>query len=310
MIGKVGSFADYNNGDLMNICVAVGPADAKIVRYVCLWNNMGYLRRITRNIPTQGDPEERKDDLSSWMEINTDWRQLCRLEWANKDIFCEARVKEGDAQMVTTNPLILFNNPAVAIELGRVDILQHLVEEVGININSYHWNGYETLIKFHLLELAARYDKASFEYLMTVPTLDVNSFTNKDGPTMLWQTYLLDGDDHPTSVGSSMELFKALIRHKSFNPSVPWVIDGDATLPLHYACAACIALCETEGNDHLLLKTKFLLDNGADPHFATQSISSPLDRTATALLVVGEESKKGRTCKRLIAMMEATVAAA
>ena len=48
MIGKVGSFANYDNGDLMNICVAVGPKDAKIVRYACLRNNTQYLQRIIR----------------------------------------------------------------------------------------------------------------------------------------------------------------------------------------------------------------------------------------------------------------------
>ena len=244
------------------------------------------------------------------MEVNTDWRKLCSLERVNRDTLRVAKVMEDGNVMVTTNPVILFNNPVVAIELGRADILQHLVEEFGIDINSYHWMGYRDWTKCHLLAVAGTYDKACFDYLMTVPNLDVNSLTSMGSHTMLWQTYLLDEDDeYSTSVGDSMELFKALIRHRSFDPSVSYVSDGDATLPLHYACMACVALCETEENDSLLLKTKFLLDNGADPNLATHSISSPLDRTATALLMVGEDSMQGRICKRLITMMEAKVAA-
>ena len=304
MIGKVGSFADYDKGDLMNICVAVGPADAKIVRHVSLRNNMDYLRHTVRKNLPRGDQEKANAALSTWMEVNTDWRKACRLGWANKDNLCSASVMEEGVAKVRINPFILFNNPAVAIEFGRLDILKHLVEDIGIDINSYRWNGYKSLSKFHILAVAAFYDKACFDYLMTVPTLDVNSFTNKDGPTMLWQTFLLD-EEYPKSVGGTTESFKALIRHKSFDPSVSFVIDGDATLPLLYACMACVALCETEANDHLLLKTKFLLDHGADPNLATESMSSPLDRIATALSVVGEDTEQGRTCKRLIAMMEA-----
>ena len=57
MIGKVGSFANYDNGDLMNICTAVGPKDARIVRHAFLRHNIGFLRRIIRkNLMRRSQP--------------------------------------------------------------------------------------------------------------------------------------------------------------------------------------------------------------------------------------------------------------
>jgi hypothetical protein len=85
--------------------------------------------------------------------------------------------------------------------------------------------------------------------------------------------------------------------------------DERAFLPLHFACARSIELCEREETDHLLTKTKRLLDLGADPQLATESLPSPLDYVASRFSSFGEETEQGKMCKRLIAIMEEKVAA-
>jgi hypothetical protein len=84
--------------------------------------------------------------------------------------------------------------------------------------------------------------------------------------------------------------------------------DEHTMLPLHFTCSSSITLCESEETDHLVTKTKRLLDLGADPRLAIESLPSPLDFVANFLL--GEETEQEKMMyKRLIAMMEEKVAA-
>ena len=397
MIGKVGSFANYDNGDLMSICTAVGPKDARIVRHVCLRNNMGILRRIIRkNLCAEGSGiiEEAKEEFSHWMEINSDWRLACKEEWVNDDSysaashedserypavriafiqsklppgwivglsmsrnrpyytdsdhgqtwFCPVRInygeyvahlaaslpppaqtsvsglsavsvappemismvtQEDDIIMANVSPAMFLNSPAVAIELGQVDILKHLVEEIGIDVNAHRWSGYTSLTKHHLLSFAAEKDKACFDYLITRQAIDVCAVEEEGGPTKLWEMYFLD------EPSEAAEIFDAMISHRSFDPNKSFRLNDETqpVLPLHFACSSSIALCESEETDHLVTKTKRLLDLGADPQLATESLPSPLDFVARFFSSLGEETEEGKTCKRLIAMMEEKIAA-
>ena len=39
MIAKVATFANYDGGDVMNICLAVGRKESAVIRYTCLRKN-------------------------------------------------------------------------------------------------------------------------------------------------------------------------------------------------------------------------------------------------------------------------------
>jgi hypothetical protein len=212
---------------------------------------------------------------------------------------------ENGMIMAKVSPVIFFNNPAVAIELGQVDILKHLVEEIGVDVNAHRWSGYTTPRKYHLLHLAAEDDKACFDYLIARQAIDVCASVEKDGPTKLWQAPFLD-DGSETA-----EIFDDMISHPSFDPNKPFMsaeADEHTMLPLHFTCSSSITSCESEETDHLVTKTKRLLDLGADPQLAIESLPSPLDFVANFLL--GEETEQEKMMhKRLIAMMEEKVAA-
>ena len=310
MIGKVGSFADYDNGDLMNICVAVGPKDAKIVQYACLRYNIGYLRRITTK-------DSAKEELSAWMPINEDWwREICHAKYV--DNCCVATVERQGKEMIRTSPLYLFNNPAVATERGMLEVLKHLVEVIGIDINARRWVGYSSLEKMHLLALAVLFNRSCFDYLLSLESMNVRAPYKAGVNQPMWEYVFMVEE-------GSASMFHELVQHPSFGPNRSYLDDDDGIvkLPLHLACLSCIANHEREVKFHFAAKMKSLLDAGADPLLPTSSLPSPLEYVtdmrdvhsqANAELVLSHAElskhlKRIQICERLIAMMEEKIAA-
>ena len=87
MIAKVATFAKYGD-DLMNICLAVRPKDADVIRYSCLRNNMNYLQCTLEKLTAVLEPPDSlwdttKSNIDAWMAINTDWRKLCTKQWTD-----------------------------------------------------------------------------------------------------------------------------------------------------------------------------------------------------------------------------------
>ena len=279
MIGKVASFANYGD-DLMNICKAVGPKDSGIIRYTCLRNNMGFLRYTLKNFADNIDLDsswgETKTKITAWMEVNTDWRKHCTLERTVDEELASCTVQrenneDDDGQRVvpvvlSTNPLILFNNPAVAIEVGFTVILKHLVEEVGIDVNSHAWCGYTVAkmgrSKVHLLAVALTYDHASsFDYLLSREETNVHEPMGPGSLKCVWETmYEVDS--------CSCKNFRALIGHSSFEPNR---FDGDPShMALLFAFSFAFVFTRAENDnqasaDILVRKFKILLDVGANP---------------------------------------------
>jgi len=313
MIANVGSFADYSNGDLMNICLAIGPTDARVVRHVCLRNNVEYLERITVRTVAARKLSKAKEELSAWMEINADWREwMCHTALVNR--CCEARYKDEDREFRRLGPFFLFNNPAVAIELGMLDLLKYQVEVIGIDINALRWTGYESSTKINLLLLAVVFNRrACFDYLLSREDLDAGALDGVEDQSMpLWQNAFANKN-------ISADIFQSLVQHPSFDPNRSFVFDHGTgsgedlvLLPLHFACWRCITLYGTEGQSQRVAKVKILLDAGADPLLVASSAPSApssLDIVTRMQAQHNEEAEKVRLCQDLIDMMEEKVAA-
>lgn len=320
MIAKVASFANYGD-DLMNICVAVGPTESNIVRHVCLRNNLNYLRHVlertiqrTRNTGrfrlAHSSPE--KACIEEWMIVNSDWRKYCTKERVMDAKYCKASFRDehdDGKKMYSSDPLILFNNPCVAIEFGVVDILKYLVENVGIDINAYNWAGFGGADKssnVHLLTVAN--NKGTLEYLLSRNELDVCAPVEEDNVTLSWYVLFLYA-----RCGS---IFESVVKHESFNAN-----GHDKAGSPHLLWATI--LCGFNGNDNgglqyvsleaRLRNIQCMLDAGADPEqgvdngFPTPTI---LQHTRSELRKEAElGSAKAETWKRLITMMEDAVAA-
>jgi len=302
MIGKVGSFANYDNGDLMNICLAVGPTDARIIRNVCLRNNDEYLERITgKTLAAARNLSKAKEELSAWMEINTDWRGVkCNAEAVNGGAYYEASFDGVDGKKIMrTDPMFLFNNPLVAIELGMLDLLKYQVEVIGIDINALRWSGYIiSATKANILLVAACHDRACFDYLLSREDLDVGAPIIAESPnTRLWQYAVFESN-------ISAEIVQFLVRHPSFPLNQSFTLGENVLLPLHIACSSCFAQYGSDGHSQRVAKVKILLDAGADPLLTAPSAPSSIELVTGIQARYNEETEKVQLCRDLIDMME------
>ena len=306
MIATVATFAHYGS-DLMNICLAVGPLDAEVIRYTCLRNNFGYLDNCLKRFSVRKLGRNRMHaNITCWMEVNTDWRKLCSKERTEDDQLSTATYENDEGQRIfRTDPLIIFNNPAVAIEFGMLDVLKHLVEEVGIDINACKWGGYRSLEKFHLLFLSyflssQNYQcvKSIFEYIVSREDVDVCALVKSESSNQMWEG--------PIYYGRDLASFEAVVRHRSFDPNRPCDMGGHyTTRPLHQAIAFMVRpQLSSDAMSIAMKKAEILLKVGADPELATHDCPSPLIYAQSIIRREGEQSEEGKACKAMISMME------
>lgn len=292
-IAKVSSFANHGD-DLMNICVATGVKDSNVVRQVCLRNNLNYIcwvleGRIKKKNATAFF--RRRNQVHVWMNINHDWRRYCSKEKVSHPMYSNASSRSSES-------LVLFNNPVVAIEFGLVSILKHLVEVIGIDVNCYKWCSYAFPgRKQHLVASAAimsTVDSACFEYFLTRSDVDFDAthFNTDPARTLCVWTCAF--------VNASEEVFQTMLQHPGFN------VNGHDSLDRHYlwlAVSCCHSLASGEVQKLRIGNLKRLLDAGADPEL------DALERVRRYLQRAGEDSDEGKIWKRLIEIMEDAVAA-
>ncbi len=170
IISKVTSFLDaVFSKDLMNLLVAVGPADAQKVRRHYLRRNDAYLvqsLRLCKNAmasanrelrlmraPSSPDPNSRtimnmylqsidyfnkcRDNVLAWMDVNPGWKSRCTT--ANLKRY------HGDGSLRIGAKLV-FNNPVVAIELGLRDVYSYLVNEKHVDVCDTDCRGFTTVV--------------------------------------------------------------------------------------------------------------------------------------------------------------------
>jgi len=135
IIARIASFTGFLTG-LMDICIAVGPKDATVIRHYNLHDNYRFLQRnVILYVSEMNDSDPCSENIKTWMEANTDWKKLCTPD--NIDKFSRVTMQDEDTGVFTSNvdPKALFNNPAVAIELGLDKVLKHLIQQDGFDVN-------------------------------------------------------------------------------------------------------------------------------------------------------------------------------
>ena len=309
IIAKVASFAAYGN-DLMNICKAVGPRGCADIRFTCLRNNLDFLRQALQSHAGKLTTESRNatdshnacvTKLRAWLKINSDWTKHCSAELCNNDELATASFVEESGRHVRkgNNPLILFNNPAVAIEFGFSSVLSHLVESVGIDINRSQWNGY-----FGKASVVANQYKDTpctcFDYLASRreldPFADVLDSTSSDVP--LWLS-AFEIDDF------GIKCFEAIIRHGNFDTNGTIDIRGHRLLPLQVAVVLSIPdVRRGLPVQDKIKKVKVLLKHGADPGKEVGGVRSPLELARSGLEEFEEGSDERELYRELITIME------
>mmetsp|Transcript_35978 Transcript_35978/g.73032 ORF Transcript_35978/g.73032 Transcript_35978/m.73032 type:complete len:381 (-) Transcript_35978:1829-2971(-) len=278
LICNIASFMNPGD-DLAGLCVAVGSADAARIRTEYLRDNEQYVAASLAKL--KGIPhltsewyifrqnlhlfDKCRDNVTAWMQVNTGWRARCTDE--NMERYKEYRLS------IEAN--LVFNNPAVAIEIGLLEVLRFHVEEKGVDVNRRFWNGFNSddrdMRNDLLIRLALfRGDIDILDFLLSVDGFDFTSMNEVEN----------DEQEHDLIVNCfayrlsrvNERCFEAFIRHPKVNVDA---LDRQGRTPL------CIALGLlhrfTSRDDDLFAPTSaetnglagrilVLLEVGANPH--------------------------------------------
>lgn len=284
LIASVFKFIPWGLGDrsskhtLMNVLLAVGPADATTCRVAYLKDErVGYyyLLRTCRAIAEFGGSEDsvirskaRKlfQNIRAWMRVNPGWKDFCTSE-NMEEYAVVSKIDEDGDKTARPHPLALFNNPAVAIECGLFEVLKCLVEEVGIDVNSMKWSSFSSFRPVNLLSVAMVEDqRGCFNYLLRLPQIKLNvpPVGNNDEET---------GEDNLALVHFAVEndpvrpfYLKALLHHPDVDVNETYDFGGGDDIDL--LMYSIIMLVEGAGRYScsrlIFAKMRIILEAGAD----------------------------------------------
>lgn len=290
LIARVATFASVSDTELMNICLAAGPTASNAIRLAYLENNDEYLRCALRCYIAGGGKNETKcrDDFRAWMAVNADWKGLCTRDGMGalqvvsfKSGECPDR---GTERSYRVHPHVPFNNPAVAIEFGLIDVLKFLVEDKKIDVNATCWTNYSLGDeRSHLASVALREDSIeAFRYLLWVDATDLSGLVGNDTSSDLTVCRLAF-----SPCRDRLPYFRAIVDCPSFDVNEPTIVlpSVDRTItPLQYFMF--LFAFATEGGEDALERreaiyerVQILLDNGANP-FKETTLSEPADIAA------------------------------
>jgi len=201
--------------DLRNLCIAVGPKHAKGIRNAYLRDNETYIVQSLRMLPVLipdlaghvkvfRDNAHRfdkcRDNVMTWMDVNS-------KSWKGRCTPCKMNMYADKPLVLETD--LVFNNPAVVVELGLLEVLRFLVEEKDIDVNTANWNGFtsnsEGVGNFSLGRLIfLRGNIGMLHYFLSLEKTHIPSFHQ----VLLDWHYLLP-----------RECFEIIVRHPRFDPN-------------------------------------------------------------------------------------------
>ena len=273
LLARVASYSSLGR-DLLSLCVVAGPEDCALIRHTYLRNNFGYL---SESLSSYVRTEERKkpwdrtwktcrDRYRAWMAVNTDWRKYVTEKNMKRLTRVFIKTREGK-WFAVCHPFVPLCNPAVAIELGLQEVLVYLVEEKGIDVNSYRWsNVTENQVPYRLLVACmACKNIEAFRYLLGRKDIDIHSTC--DGTNDDWRIL-----DAALYMGCCADFFRELLAHPNF----------DMVASYHGNSSLHIAIGLLDMDDFLdrvplpTWKTKFrlLLSARADPYMEVDGLDA------------------------------------
>ena len=186
LIASMATFADANfSPDAMNICLAVGPDVSRTIKHFYLRRNERYLIDTLKNLIVSGNESSRREragtNHTAWMEVNTDWKTTAV---SDDGMTRSAMPKARTPGFIY--PFSAFNNAAVALELGLLEVVKFLIEDKGVDPNEYMYSrtlkrGASARIRVHLVSAAMTSRQgAIFQYLLSLPSIDLYSEIDDD----------------------------------------------------------------------------------------------------------------------------------
>jgi len=212
------------------------------------------------------------------------------------NILDEGRSTPTKLRLMTSRVSSIFLNPALSIDLGLVEILRYLVEDVEIDVNSQNCTGLVFGFGGYVMPLIAHAlvhpDPASFQYLLTLRDINANPQTEfNDGTTFL---HTLKDDIEYALGDSSLDVTRveSLLGRDEVNVDV---LDEEDFTPLECLLERYKDDVQYERNVFLLAKT--FLDAGATRTY--RKVMVIYDGRMRALLEAKDRDERDRIFARL-----------
>jgi len=271
---------------VMNLCLAVGPESSRIVRYYYLLHNSKFLAHTILGFARKNISRDKAGrNHIAWMTVNTHWKTIAvRDDWMDElKLACKER-GSGKKPRNIPHPVIAFNNPAVAIQLGLFSSVQHLVEVKGIDINSFEWTPLCLSKRYHLLYIAVRNSKKkTFKYLLNRPGFNIRCRVNESNTGHPLFLSLLSAKNQAERFEPAF--LRMFMQHPDFHinrqiipcPSTP----SRLVTPLYSVTVQCARVLEDYLFDEQEFQavhqaTQILLSAGADPNLSFPDSLSPI----------------------------------
>ena len=212
------------------------------------------------------------------MSVNTGWRSLVTDELMERH--------ENASNHPSVHPLLTMVNPAVAIEMGLLEALKHLVEVKGIDINATQWGGLRSGDDLHLIVTAIRKDDhEAFQYLMSVDTIDIYSMKRDYPATSRRRSSIFSyAIDKYIEDEKKKRFFEAFVKHAKFRANARSFTSFDPNDPDNDVSVTClhhlVHVVLRRGMAELVRvvdAVKYVLDAGADPNIELHDLMSPLE---------------------------------
>ena len=268
LLARVASYASLGQ-DLLSLCIVAGPTDCTVIRRAYLHRSQYYLLHFLHGyVIGKVKWETTRDRYRAWMEVNPDWRTGVVSDWRVENLN-KITIADTDGG-VLVHPFLPFNNPAVAIELGLLEVLEHLVEDREINVNDYRWNSYLACTAFeggasHLLIICIVCSNLdAFQYLLGRKDIAIGS---RENPKVRSPTIVQIAFRQPKVT----EFLRELVQHPTFGFNMLTYGSIADVSPLHLAIRFLATDSVQEWFDLPTWKDNFrlLLSAGADPYLET-----------------------------------------
>ena len=234
------------------------------------------------------------------MEVNADWRTFAVRDKLMDRLKLACKTRETDQRKLNClHPLIPFNNPAVAVQIGLFDSLKHLVEVNGIDVNSFEWTAFSFTKRMHLLYYAGYFGQEKiFEYLLNRPDFNLRCKASEAVRSQSLFLNLIDQDCVSMESGRFEHPFlKMFMQHQEFDingliipfkpygiaVAVPLVFSQSQSLVTPLLCATfhCVYVLTTDQFNEekfrrILQAMEVLLSADADPNLSFPHCMSPI----------------------------------
>ena len=307
-IANVATYLQPNN-DVMNVCLAVGPEAAQIVRTRYLlhekcnhWSDSSTSFLYSAVTDTDLSRKRRSWMAYEWMLVNKD---KCRawLLYGRDFRFAPLLVKRDETTLIFSLASI-YANPGIAVAMGWTFLVALHFQREDFDVNGLYNYGDVDIgreeSRYHLITTAMASDHVKvFNLLLAHPRIELSCPNTLD-----------DLRRHPLffalfSKSSNRAYFlRKVVTHRSFNVNEPIRFEDGHMVPPLLCVTSCYSNSEITETPPLWA-LEILVEAGADVHLEVEDMMSPYNAMLRAASVFIRERLEDYTADEIKHFLEA-----